>query len=187
MLATERRRLAHLHQKSAERKERRQRIANLRRTNEEQLALLSASTGKPGGALLDPRTDIKIGEADAGLEIDMNILPLSLDCTQVQKLTLIQRDYLSSLPPTDVLLARVTAYKKNNAKLQAQAKSLKSRSSELESQLRKIVALCTGVCEESVDEMIGGLLAAVESERGEDVEVGRVREFLRRVEGARGE
>lgn len=187
MLATERRRLAHLHQKSAERKERRQRIANLRRTNEEQLALLSASTGKPGSALLDPRTDIKIGEADAGLEIDMNILPLSLDCTQVQKLTLIQRDYLSSLPPTDVLLARVTAYKKNNAKLQAQAKSLKSRSSELESQLRKIVALCTGVCEESVDEMIGGLLAAVESERGEDVEVGRVREFLRRVEGARGE
>ena len=112
---------------------------------------------------------------------------MSLDCTQVQKLTLIQREYLSSLPPTDVLLARVTAYKKNNAKLQAQAKSLKSRSSELESQLRKIVALCTGVCEESVDEMIGGLLAAVESERGEDVEVGRVREFLRRVEGARRE
>jgi regulatory protein SWI6 len=38
-----------------------------------------------------------------------------------------------------------------------------------------------------VDEMVAGLVAAVESERGEDVEVGRVREFLRRVEGAEGE
>lgn len=33
-----------------------------------------------------------------------------------------------------------------------------------------------------MDEMVGGLCAAVESEGAEDVEVGRVREFLRRVE-----
>ena len=112
---------------------------------------------------------------------------MSLDSSQVQDLTPAQREYLASLPPTDVLLARVSAYKKNSTKLQAETKSLKSKSSELEGQLRKIVALCTGVKEENVDEMIGGLVSAVESEQREDVEVGRIREFLRRVEGAKEE
>ena len=45
-----------------------------------------------------------------------------------------------------------------------------------------MVSLCTGVEENKVDEMVDGLSIAVESERGEDVEVARVREFLRRVE-----
>ncbi len=98
-----------------------------------------------------------------------------------------QFSYVSSLPPTKVLQARVSAYRRNNARLEAQAKDLASRSIELEEQLRKVVALCTGVEESRVDEMVAGLVAAVESERGEDVEVGRVREFLRRVEGAEGE
>lgn len=44
------------------------------------------------------------------------------------------------------------------------------------------MALSTGVEEERVDGMVDGLMAAVASEGGEDVEVGRVREFLRRVE-----
>ena len=60
---------------------------------------------------------------------------------------------------------------------------MKSRSVELEKKLRKVVALCTGVAEEKLDSQIGGLLTAVDSERGEDVELGRVREFLRKVEG----
>ena len=54
---------------------------------------------------------------------------------------------------------------------------------ELEKKLRRVVALCTGVEEEKLDIMIGGLITAVESEKGEDVEVSRVREFLRKVEG----
>lgn len=73
------------------------------------------------------------------------------------------------------------AYKRNNAKLSAKAKALQNRSSELEAQLRRVVALCTGVSERKVEGMIEGLVAAVESERGENVPVGRVREFLRRV------
>ena len=80
----------------------------------------------------------------------------------------------------------MTAYKTNNAGLREQAAQLKSRSVELEKKLRRVVALCTGVAEEKVDAMVGGLVVAVESERGEDVEVGRVREFLRRVEGVEG-
>lgn len=99
------------------------------------------------------------------------------------KVTPAQSDYLDSLPPPRVILARVIAYGKNNAILESQAKSLQSRSSELEGQLRRVVAICTGVSVEKVDGMVEGLVAAVESERGEDVEVGRVREFLRRVKG----
>ena len=48
--------------------------------------------------------------------------------------------------------------------------------------MRRAVALCTRMEEEEVDKMVGGLVVAVESERGEEVDVGRVREFLRRVE-----
>ena len=131
---------------------------------------------------MEVRTDIKVGQADAGLDIDTSILPLSHDPNQPLTLIPQQREYLSSLPPAAILRARILAYQKNNARLQSQAQSLRSQSSELESQLRKVVSLCTGVEESRIDEMIGGLCAAVESEGAEDVEVGRVRDFLRRIE-----
>ncbi len=49
---------------------------------------------------------------------------------------------------------------------------------------RKVVSLCTGVEESKVEESLPALVAAVESERGGlgVREVGRVREFLRRVD-----
>ena len=78
----------------------------------------------------------------------------------------------------------MAAYERNNAQLQTRAKGLQSRSSELEAQLRQVLALCTSAPEENVDKMIEGLQMAVESELGQEVEVGRVREFLRRVERA---
>ena len=43
------------------------------------------------------------------------------------------------------------------------------------------MSLCRGVEEGRVDECVEGLVVAVESEKGEDVEVGRLREFLRKV------
>ena len=48
------------------------------------------------------------------------------------------------------------------------------------------MSLCTDVAEERLDGMVGSLVVAVESEEGEEVEVGRVREFLRKVEGGSG-
>ena len=138
-----------------------------------------AANGRSGA---DIRTDIKVGEADAGLEIDTSVLSPS-GATQPLPLLPYQREYIASLPPSAVVKARAIAYRKNNARLEAQAKSLQSQSSELEAQLRKVVSLCTRVPEDRVDEMVDGLSAAVESEGGEDVEVGRVRDFLRRVEG----
>lgn len=52
----------------------------------------------------------------------------------------------------------------------------------LEAQLKRVIALCTNAEEGRVDEMVVGLVEAVDSEAGEDVEVIRVREFLRRIE-----
>ena len=137
------------------------------------------------------RPDVKIGDADAGLEIDPALLLLdaadpSLPQSQLlqhQALTSHQKTLLASLPPVEILAARVHAYNINNDHLKDQAGQLKSRSMELEKKLRRVVALCTGVAEDKVDGMLGGLVVAVESEKGEDVEVGRVREFLRKVEG----
>lgn len=91
--------------------------------------------------------------------------------------------YIATLPSTAILSARVVAYRKHNSRLEEEAKTLRSQSGELENQLRKIVSLSTGIPEEKIDDMVPGLMAAVASESGDDVEVGRVRDFLRRVEG----
>ena len=181
LLTAERRRLEELQRKSSERRDLRQKNANLRRANDEQRSLLSRS----GNNLQEARADVKIGEADAGLEIDpsiANVNPVDPGVLDPQHFT-----HVNSLPPAKVLQARVLAYRRNNTRLENEAKGLASRSIELEAQLRKLVTLCTGVEDSRVDEMLAGLVAAVESERGEDVEVGRVREFLRRVEGVEGE
>ena len=135
--------------------------------------------------------NIKVGEADAGLEIDTTILPPHLlesvsspTSTSPAPLVLTseQKSYLThSLPPTPLLLARLSAYRRVNDGLEQQTRGLHDRSFELEKTLRKVVSLCTGVREQEVDEMVGGLSRAVESEGIDEVEVGRVREFLRRA------
>ena len=184
MLNEERRRLAELQSKSDDRKALRQRIANLRRANDHQRAYLSSNAnGRSASSPTEIRPDIQVGEADAGLEIDTTIIPLSPDHSQPLQILPQQREYLAALPPTAILKARTTAYQRNNARLEAQAKILHDQSSELETQLRKLVCLCLSLEEGQLDQLVGGLHAAVESERGEDVDLARVREFLRKVEG----
>ena len=180
----ERRRLAELQRKSDDRKALRQRIANLRRANDQQRAYLSSNaSGRSASSPAEIRLDIKVGEADAGLDIDTTILPFSHDHNQPLQILPQERDYLATLPPTAILKARTTAYQKNNARLEAQAKHLQDQSSELETQLRKLVCLCLNLEESQLDQLVAGLHAAVQSEGGEDVDLARVREFLRRVEG----
>ena len=184
LLNEERRRLAKLQRKSDDREALRQRIANLRRANDQQRAYLSSSSnGRSTTLPTEIRLDVKVGEADAGLVIDTTILPLSHDHSGPLHILPQQREYLATLPPTVILKARTTAYQKNNARLEAQAKKLHDQSSELETQLRKLVCLCLSLEEGQLDQLIGSLHAAVQSEGGEDVDLARVREFLRRVEG----
>ena len=183
-LNEERRRLAELQCKSEDRKALRQRIANLRRANDHQRAYIASNaSGRPPSSPAEIRPDVKVGEADLGLEIDTTMLPISHDHNQPLQILPQQREYLASLPSTAILKARATAYQKNNARLEAQAKNLHDQSSDLETQLRKLVCLCLNLEEGQLDQLIGGLHAAVESEGGQEVDLARVREFLRRVEG----
>ena len=176
-LANERRALHELQRKSADRKARNQRITNLKIAIERKRNILANRNGvKPS----DIRTDIKVGEADAGLEIDAELLGNPTEPGWV--LTPERRAYLATLPSAAVLNARATAYRKHNARLEEEAKQLQGQSSVLEGQLRKIVSLCCNVEESKVDEMVGKLSTAIASEGAEDVETGRIREFLRKVE-----
>ncbi|KAI9833927.1 MAG: hypothetical protein M1819_003436 [Sarea resinae] len=71
-----------------------------------------------------------------------------------------------NLPPTPLLRARTAAYRTNNQNLREYNAQLRSRSRDLESKFRRVVALCTGAPEEKVEELLGSLVLAVESEGG---------------------
>lgn len=87
---------------------------------------------------------------------------------------------LEALPDSVVLGQQVLTYNNLNASLSAHLQSLKARDTALEGKYRKVVSLSTSVPEDRVDSMVGQLLTALESEPENDV--GRVREFLKRVE-----
>ena len=179
LLSDEKRRLEDLVRRADKRKEMQQRVINLRRVNEEQKIQLARSGSNSSNKI---RMDVKIGDADAGLNIDVASLP-SISASEPLQIPSQQHTYLSSLERVEVLRARVTAYQAHNASLEDYTAQMKSRSVELEKKLRRVVALCTHVEESTLDTVIEGLIAAVEGENGQDLEVGRVREFLRKVEG----
>lgn len=86
-----------------------------------------------------------------------------------------------------LLQSRLQSYHSLNARLNAHLTQLRARDGELEMKYRRVIALCTNTKEEQVDAVLAQLVLAVESEgdSGQGVggqDVGRVREFLRRVE-----
>lgn len=85
------------------------------------------------------------------------------------------------IPSQQVLYARVRAYRKNQADLERTSGELRGRSTELEHKFRRVIALSTGVAEDKVDELLEGLVQAVESDSGE-VDINRVAGFLRKLE-----
>ncbi|KAF2722910.1 apses-domain-containing protein, partial [Polychaeton citri CBS 116435] len=87
--------------------------------------------------------------------------------------------------PLQVLRARLSAYEINNHNLERQKEELHSRSAELENLYRKVVSICTGYSEDEVETNLEALMAAVDSEQGAlgEADVGRVRDFLRKVGG----
>jgi regulatory protein SWI6 len=85
------------------------------------------------------------------------------------------------VPSMSVLRARLATYVSNNQSLESTVKALRSKSRELETKYRRIIQLCVSVPEQKVDDLLDSLYTAVESESGE-VELGRVKDFLQRVE-----
>ncbi|KAI4153089.1 MAG: hypothetical protein LQ340_002516 [Diploschistes diacapsis] len=176
-LTNERRNLSDLEAKANERATLKNQIANLRRMNADKRARLS-STGPV------PTEDVAVGDADTGLTVAIaSMRPRSASGTiSASARTPDQDAYLKSLPPSHVLEARVRAYKAHNGSLETRKMELKTKSSVLEKKLRRVVALSTGVEEEKVDENAERLAAAVKSEEGKEVDTGRLREFLRRLD-----
>jgi regulatory protein SWI6 len=185
-LGEERRRLEGLQARAKECEERKLKIANLMRAAEEErvrLAQLQQQYGQMDGEL-----EMRLGDADKGLAIPAGAVPANIlsninpNPHQHQVIDQAQRQLLASLPPTHVLRARVNAYKSNNDALAEDVRGLQSKSSELAAKYRQIISLCTSVDENKVDGVLDNLLRAVESEQN-DVELGRVRDFLQRVDG----
>jgi regulatory protein SWI6 len=186
-LAEERRRLQDLQARSREEHELEQKIANLNRFNAELRGELSQSGGQVTNGVPE---NVAVGEADKGLDFDGRIASVeqmfpngeeNIDPTG--PLSPEPKAFLSSLERADVLFGRVKAYQHHNAELEGQANKLKSMSHELEERYRKIVSICTGVGVNKVDEMLSNLVEAVMTEQKENMELGKVRDFLRLVQG----
>ena len=165
------------------REERQAKVANLKRALEDRRASGTARKGKNKRSTAteeaDPEPSWLVDESTHDI--------LALETADGSP-TDAQRQLIEhSLPSQPSAAARLNAYLQHNALLRQQADELKTRSSEVEALYRKVVSLCTGVEEGRVEGCLAGLVAAVESERGcfgeGEVEVGRVRSFLRRVEG----
>ncbi|KAK7958053.1 hypothetical protein PG988_012901 [Apiospora saccharicola] len=88
----------------------------------------------------------------------------------------------ASLPSAALLRARIQALRLRTEMTHKAVGTLKGRSKDVEVKYRRVVSLCSGVPEQQVDEVIDGLLRAVESEK-DGLEIGRVRRFLGGVDG----
>ncbi|KAF2154360.1 hypothetical protein K461DRAFT_254608 [Myriangium duriaei CBS 260.36] len=95
---------------------------------------------------------------------------------------------------TPHLSALARALERNNAALSTESRTLSSRSADTERLYRRVISLCTGVPDANIDDLLPGLVAAVESEAPGPVphdaphgmgnlRVGRVRDFLALVDG----
>lgn len=101
-------------------------------------------------------------------------------------LTQTNSSLLANLPPIGTLRNRLEVYTRVNCTLAQRSSMLKEKDGQLEVMYRKVVALCTKVDEERVDGVLDLLVQALESDPLEGADVGRVKEFLRKVEGVEG-
>lgn len=128
--------------------------------------------------------DIKIGEADAELGIDTEVIPLSPELRPPREFPPDLRNYLAVLPPAAVLEARSAAYERNNAHLSSHQKTLETRSIDLESKLERILEKLHRCKEESLVQVIDRVLKEMkgkkEGEGKESVGVLRLSKILRR-------
>ena len=179
-------RLKQLQSAKKERDERIQKIRNLRNAADEEgyrLQQLKEQQGADDGA---DDEDMYLGQPDVSL-FPLSMPPVSSadspKPSAALKASLADNPgLLSTLPKAKVVKTRIRAYHAINADLERGVGELKTRSRDVEGKYRRVIALCTKTPEENVDDVLVGLVKAVESEGG-DVEVKRLQEFLGRVEG----
>lgn len=197
----EQQRLETLRARIRARQDRAKRISNLQRWLEFQRKNLAISTGE------QTREKRQIGHADQEVanfnlasELPPQLLvageqlirkasdgpaylstPLPIDTSHLAQQ---HAAAIARLPSLSTLRQRLDVYTQNNASLAERRRLLKEKDGQLEAMYRKVVSLCTKVPEDRlVDSVLEGLGQALESDPLDGVEVGRVREFLRKVEG----
>ncbi|KAF3006057.1 transcriptional regulator swi6 [Curvularia kusanoi] len=203
---SEQARLETLRSRLRTRQDRAKRIANLKRWLEPQRHMLAATTGTATSSS-DAKREVGFADAEgAGVRVNASDLPeeiraeadhlirqasggaaaylatpLSLPASAAAQLS----PDLASIP-TNVLRQRIEVYCQANAALLQRSRQLKDKDGQLEAMFRQVVCLCTNVEESRIDEVLPSLVAALDSDPLDGVEVGRVREFLRKVEGVEG-
>lgn len=89
---------------------------------------------------------------------------------------------IAALPDANILRARFKATTDVLTAMQNKVSGLRGSSRDTEDKYRRLVALAASCPEDQVDELLEGLVRAVQSEKGE-LEIGRVRKFLGGVDG----
>lgn len=151
----------------------------------DQLVGLQRSAQNLERAIHDEDRSFKEVEERTGRAIQSSLgFDGNFDADQPFRIWLESDDVVQGKIPPLLLKARITAYKRNEAKLIERANELRGRSVELERKFRRIVSLGTQVPEDQVDMILSGLVQAVESD-GPNVDISRVAGFMRKVdEGA---
>lgn len=185
-LAEERRRLEEVRSTVREKEELEQKVQNLR-----QATFKLRSELQSGETPTTIQDDVPVGEADKGLDLGgqlplvAQLFPSEMDDPNNMVLNQDQADFLACLERAEVLSGRTQVYQQHNQQLEATAKTLKARSGELEERYKQIVSLCTGASESQVDGLLDELVQAVISEQKDNnLELGKVRNFLRMVQGS---
>lgn len=181
-------RLKQLQSARKERDERVQKIRNLRNAADEEgyrlQQLKDAAEGNDS-----QETEVNGREEDMYLgQPDVPLFPLPLPAAsaslQAVPSAILRNDptLAQGLPSVATIRARIQAYRAINEELERGVGELRTRSRDVEGKYRRVISLCTKTPEERVDDVLGSLVRAVESE-GNGVEVGRLQEFLGKVEG----
>lgn len=169
-LGEDRQRLERSEARAKERTERKFKIANLKRAEDEERHRLAQLHQDGHVSSADMATRMMIGDADKPFTMLQNGASLVQDSRLAH-----------TLPSAERIHNILQAYASNNHSLDGGVKALRRRSRELEAKYRKLITLCVSVPDSKVDELLASLVTAVDSEQ-DDVELARVREFLQKVD-----
>lgn len=130
-------------------------------------------------ANITDRLEISLKEIPSGVDIDTEDENVKYDADEPfriqsiydqlesgvdpEKVT-VDEDVMAKLPPLPILQARLNAYQEINKKIETELGTLLDYS-ELTSKFKKVVSFCTGVDINEVDELLDGLLEAVEGQQ----------------------
>ncbi|EPS43471.1 hypothetical protein H072_2517 [Dactylellina haptotyla CBS 200.50] len=174
-LSEDRRKLESLRQRINEKGELGQKSLNLNRAAQEEKRKYLESVNKMSNGQTN---DDELPALDPNEPFKVNPEMVNGD---FKNLTATQSQYLKTLQASSILKSRMNGYERNEKMLDELAQTLRGRSLELEANIKRVVAMCAGVEEHMINDVLEGLLQSVESDPV-DVDTARLTSFLRKVQ-----